>query len=366
MMNSISKFFFKIDEVDVGGSEKCYIIAEMSGNHDGDLNEAKKIIKAAKNSGANAVKLQTYRADTITMDTSMKDFCLPVDNPWETHKTLFDLYEKASTPWEWHYDLFQEAKKNEITIFSSPFDTTAVDFLEELDCPAYKIASPEITDIPLIKKVAQTGKPVIISTGLAELNDIILAVDTLRENNCENFAILQCLTAYPAPIEETNLALLPEMSEKFQCVVGVSDHSIGITVPISSIHYGSKIIEKHFVLNRSDSVDGFFSSDELDFREMVKYIREAEKSIGSSDFSISKSAKNNFFARRSLYVSKDVKAGEMITPNNIKSVRPGFGLHPKYYDIVLGKTFKNSRTRGERLTEDDINDFSIDILNGKP
>ena len=356
--NSVS---FKIEGVPVGGSAPCYVIAEMSGNHDGQIEEAIKIIHAAKAAGANAVKLQTYRADTITLNSSKEDFRLPSQNPWEGFNTLYSLYEKACTPWQWHESLFIEAKKVGISIFSSPFDLTAVDLLEELSSPAYKIASPEISDIPLIKKVAKTGKPVILSTGVADYDDISLAVSTLRENGCEKFAILRCTTAYPAPVEEANLALIPDIAKQFNCVSGLSDHSIGQLVPLASIHHGAKIIEKHFVLDRKESVDGFFSSDIDQFRLLVKNIRETEKSIGSNDYTITPSARKNFFARRSLYISADVRAGDTLSADNIKSVRPGFGLHPKYYEKVIGMRFTRDRSLGDRLTSDDISDFSIDV-----
>ena len=351
---------FEIDGVTVGGSAPCYIIAEMSGNHDGRIEEAIKIIHAAKAAGANAVKLQTYRADTITLKTDKEDFRLPSENPWEDHSTLFSLYEKAYTPWEWHETLFDEAKKAGISIFSSPFDETAVDFLQELGAPAFKIASPEITDIPLIRKIGQTGKPVIVSTGVANFDDIVLAVNTLKQSGCENYALLRCTTAYPSPLEETNLALITDMMEKFDCVVGLSDHSIGQIVPTASIHYGTKVIEKHFVLDRKDSVDGFFSSDQDEFKSMIDNIRLNEKCIGQVDYELTLSAQKNIFARRSLYVCSNVKAGEIISDKNIKSVRPGYGLHPKYYEDIIGMKFARARTFGDRLTVDDIKDFSID------
>lgn len=341
---------FEIDGVPVGGKNPCYVIAEMSANHGGTIDEAIKMIHAAKEMGANAVKLQTYRADTITLNCDNDDFRLPSANPWETFNTLYALYEKAYTPWEWHEELFREARAVGITIFSSPFDHTSVDLLESLHAPAYKIASPEITDIPLIKRVAKTGKPVIVSTGLAEREDIALAVETLRENGCHDLAVLRCTTAYPAPPSDSNLALLPDMAERFNCVVGLSDHTLGQTVPLASIHYGAKIIEKHFVLNHTDSVDGFFSLDTKGFQDLITNIHMAEEAIGTVDYAIPASAKANLFARRSLYISADVKKGDIITADNIKSVRPGYGLHPKYYDAILGKIFAHDAKLGDRLT----------------
>ena len=357
---------FEIDGIGIGGDNSCYVIAEMSGNHDGQLAEAINIIHAAKKCGAHAVKLQTYRADTITLNSDKDDFQLPSANPWEDHNSLYLLYEKAHTPWEWHEALFNEAKEVGITIFSSPFDLTSVDFLEELGAPAYKIASPEISDIPLIKKVAQTRKPVIVSTGLAELEDIELAVATLKKNGCEDFAILRCTTAYPAPASETNLALLPDIANRFDCVVGLSDHSLGQAVPLAALHYGSKILEKHFVLNRSDSVDGFFSLDAEGFKDLIENINMSEEAIGVVDYSITPSAKANLFAKRSIYVTEDVSKGTVITSENIKSVRPGYGLHPKYYDQILGMKFARDREMGDRLCLEDIDGFNgNDDIEGK-
>jgi len=361
MVDFLSRKTFSIDGVTIGAGQRCYVIAEMSGNHDGDLNEAINIIRAAKASGADAVKLQTYRADTITLNSMKEDFRLPVTSSWGEYETLYSLYEKASTPWEWHAELFDEARRSGITIFSSPFDLSAVELLEELDAPAYKIASPEISDIPLIRRVAQTAKPVILSTGLADLDDITLAVDTLRQNGCEDFAILRCTTAYPAPVSETNLALLPDMAKRFDCVVGLSDHSIGQVVPLAAVHHGAKILEKHFVLNRSGSVDGFFSMDQQEFRDLIENLEATQAAIGGIDYSITPTANNNKYARRSLYVADDVKKGELITEENIRSVRPGFGLHPKYYEEVLGKTFARNRTLGDRLLAEDVDGFDLDV-----
>ncbi len=354
-----------IDGVEIGGNNSCYVIAEMSANHNGKIEEALKIIHAAKDSGADAVKLQTYRADTITLNSSKADFCLPNDSPWEGHNTLYALYEKAFTPWEWHAELFAEARKIGITIFSSPFDFSSIDLLESLNTPAYKIASPEITDIPLIKRIAETGKPVLVSTGLANLDDIELAVHTLTTNGCTEFAILRCTTAYPAPASETNLALLLDIAERFNCVVGLSDHSLGQAVPLAALHYGSKILEKHFVLNHSDSVDGFFSLDATSFKELIANLKITEDAIGVVDYAVTPSAQSNIFARRSLYISADVKAGDIITSDNIKSVRPSYGLHPKYYDAVLGKRFNHDRETGDRLAPDDISDFHPDDKGSK-
>ncbi|MBU2892940.1 pseudaminic acid synthase [Colwellia sp. D2M02] len=332
-----------------------YLIAEMSANHSGSFEKAIEIIHAAKRSGADAIKLQTYRADTITLDCNNEDFTLPADNPWEAHQTLYALYEKAFTPWEWHKALFDEAKKIGIDIFSAPFDISAVDFLETLDCPVYKIASPEITDIGLIKRVAQTSKPVILSTGLAELEDIELAIKTLTDNGCQEYALLKCTTAYPAPAEDINLLTIPDMAKRFQCIAGLSDHSLGNSVPIAAVTLGAKVIEKHFVLDKEDpSVDAFFSLDPDEFSQMVQDIRFVEQALGGISYEISPASQKNMLARRSLYVSDNINAGEIITSKNIKSVRPSYGLAPKYYEHILGKKVTKSLAKGDRLSLDDI------------
>lgn len=349
---------FKIDNYSIDNSSPCFIIAEMSANHGGSLDKAIEIIRQAKSAGADAVKLQTYRADTITINCDQADFCLPTDSPWQTHQTLYSLYEKAYTPWSWHKTLFDEAKKLGLSIFSSPFDATAVDFLEELDVCAYKIASPEITDIPLIRKVAQTGKPVIFSTGIADLNDIELAVDTLRENGCHQFVILKCTTAYPTPYSECNLKTITDMTKRFNCFAGLSDHSIGNAIPIAAVTLGAKVIEKHFTLDDNhEAVDDFFSLKPSEFKKMVEDIRNVESAMGKVDYTISKGAQKNILARRSLYVCKSMKAGDRITSENIKSVRPGYGLHPKYYNMVLGKEVKVDLNFGDRLLAEDIANF---------
>jgi N-acetylneuraminate synthase/pseudaminic acid synthase len=339
-----------INGKEVNENSPCYLIAEMSANHSGDFTKAIELIHAAKACGADAIKLQTYRADTITLDCDNDDFKLPSDNAWEAHSTLYKLYEKAYTPWEWHQALFEEAKKIDLDIFSAPFDISAVDFLETLNCPIYKIASPEITDIALIKRVAQTKKPVILSTGLAAQEDIELAIETLRTNGCQQFSFLKCTTAYPAPAEDINLNTMVDMSKKYNCIVGLSDHSLGNSVPIAAVALGARIIEKHFVLDKNDpSVDAFFSLDPNEFANMVKDIRFIEKALGKVDYSISPASKKNMLARRSLYVCQDIAKGESISLDNIKSVRPSYGLHPKHLDEVLGMTAKEPLKKGDRL-----------------
>jgi pseudaminic acid synthase len=330
-----------------------YIIAEMSANHGGCFETAIKIIKEAKKCGADAVKLQTYCGDTITLDSDKEDFLIPGDSPWKEHNTLYSLYEKASTPWEWHEALFKEAKKVGIDIFSSPFDQTAVDFLEKLDNPIYKIASPEITDIPLLKRVGKTGKPVILSTGVATLEDLVLAVNTLRQSECKDVTILKCTTAYPTPYEEVNLRTIPHLAETFDCKVGISDHTLGIGVPVAAVTLGASVIEKHFVLNKNDdSVDAFFSLDPVEFKQMVDEVRKIEKALGKVSYDLPPSAVKNLRGRRSLYASQNIKKGEIFTENNVKSVRPSFGLHPKHFEKMIGMKAVKSIGKGERLSWD--------------
>ncbi len=341
---------FRVGTKLLGEDNPAFIIAEMSGNHGGSLERALEIIHAAKRAGADAIKLQTYRADTITLDSKTEDFLIPADDPWSKDSNLYSLYEKAYTPWEWHAALYQEAKKIGIEIFSAPFDLSAVDFLEELDTVAYKIASPEITDIPLIKKVASTGKPVILSTGLAAKEDIELAVQALKEVNCTEYAFLKCTTAYPAPLGEANLLTIPKMKMDFDCLSGISDHTSGFIAAVTAVSVGGNIVEKHLKLNDSiETVDSFFSLSEDEFCQMVDAIRQAEQSLGKPCYEISDAAKKNLRGRRSLYVCQNIKAGEEITENNIKSVRPAHGLHPRYYDEVLGMKASKDLERGERL-----------------
>ncbi len=341
---------FNINQTQVSEQSPCYIIAEMSANHCGSFDKAIEIIHSAKACGANAIKLQTYRADTITLDCDEKDFQLPSDNPWESHNTLYKLYEKAYTPWEWHKALFEEGKKIGIDVFSSPFDSSAVDLLESLDCPVYKIASPEISYIGLIARVAKTGKPVILSTGLATQQDIELAIETLEANNCHQYAFLKCTTAYPAPAEDINLATIKDIAQRYQCIAGLSDHTLGNSVAIASIALGGKIIEKHFVLERnSESVDGFFSLTPDDFTQLVDDVRNIEKAIGTVNYDISPASQKNLLAKRSLYVAKDVKKGHVLTDDDVKSVRPSYGLHPKYLPEIIGKKATQDLKLGQRF-----------------
>jgi pseudaminic acid synthase len=335
-------------------SSNVFIIAELSANHNGSLEVALETIKAAKRTGANAIKLQTYTADTLTIDCNKDDFIVKSGSIWDG-QSFYKLYEAAYTPWEWHQALFEEAEQQGLICFSSPFDKTAVDFLEKLNVPAYKIASFEITDIPLIEYVASKGKPVILSTGIATIDDIELALEACRKMGNHDIALLKCTSSYPAPIEEANMVMVKDMVKRFGVITGLSDHTMGTTVPIVATCFGAKIIEKHFILDRSiGGPDASFSMNEQEFTEMVKAVREAEKAIGVVDYNLTeKQAKGKDFSR-SLYVVKDIKAGEVITKEHVRSIRPGFGLHPKHYTEILGQTANKDLLFGDRIN---LNDF---------
>jgi len=330
------------------------IIAELSANHNGSLDTALETVRAAKRAGADCIKLQTYTADTLTIDSDKDDFLIK-GTIWEG-KNYYQLYKEAYTPWEWHAEIMRVAKEEGLLCFSSPFDPTSVDFLEELNVPAYKIASFEITDIPLIEYVASKGKPVIISTGIATLTDIELALDACYRMGNHQIALLKCTSSYPAPIEEANMIMVRDLAERFNVVTGLSDHTMGATVPIVATCFGAKIIEKHFILDRSiGGPDASFSMNEEEFTAMVKAVREAEKAIGKVDYTLTeKQVKAKDFSR-SLYVVSDIKAGEIITTENVRSIRPGFGMHPKYYKEVLGKAAKSDLEKGTAMSWDKIN-----------
>lgn len=330
-------------------NSNVFIIAELSANHNGSLQTAIETIKAAKRAGANAIKLQTYTADTITIDCRKPDFMIK-GTIWEG-KNLYDLYKEAYTPWEWHAKLFHVAKEEGLICFSSPFDKTAVDYLENLNTRAYKIASFEITDIPLIEYVASKGKPVIISTGIATQEDIELALDACYRMGNKDIALLKCTSSYPAPIEEANMIMIKDMVERYGVVTGLSDHTMGSTVPIVATAYGAKIIEKHFILDRSiGGPDASFSMNEEEFTAMVKAVREAEKAIGFVDYNLTEKQKKGRDFCRSLYVVEDINAGEMITEKNVRSIRPGFGMHPKYLNEVIGKKVSSEIQKGTPLS----------------
>jgi len=345
-----------IDNKIIGEGHLVYTIAEMSANHLMNLNRAKEIIRLAKSSGADAIKLQTYRPDTITLDCRGEEFMATKGSPWEG-MNLFDLYQTAYTPWEWHRELFDYSKEIGITCFSSPFDLTAVDFLEELGTPAYKIASFEINDIPLIRKVAKTKKPIIISTGIAELADIELALKTCIENGNENVILLKCVSEYPTPYEELNLRTITNMKETFNCVVGLSDHSMGNAVDIAAVALGASVIEKHLTISREDGgPDGSFSMEPAEYKEMVNNIRNVEKALGTVHYELTEKQKNSRGRSRSLYVAKDMKKGEIFNPENLRSIRPGFGLHTKYYDDILGKKASCDLKKGTAMQWKYVND----------
>lgn len=346
----------KIGDFNINKESKVFIIAELSANHNGDLEIALETIRAAKRAGADCIKLQTYTADTITVDSNKDDFIIK-GTIWEG-KNLYHLYKEAHTPWEWHSKLFDEAKKQGLICFSSPFDKTAVDFLEELEVPAYKIASFEITDIPLIEYVASKKKPIIISTGIATTEDIELAIDACKRMGNEDIALLKCTSSYPAPIEEANMCMVKDLAERYDVISGLSDHTIGSTVPLVSICFGAKVIEKHFILDRSiGGADASFSMNESEFSEMVKLVREAEKAIGKVSYDLTEKQKKGKDFSRSLYVVENMKADEIITEKNVRSIRPGYGLHPKYLKEVLGKKIKIDVDKGTAFSLEMIADF---------
>lgn len=330
----------------VGEGHPSFIIAELSANHNGSIKNAIDTIRAAKRAGADCIKFQTFTADTITLDSRKDDFKITQGTLWDG-QYLHDLYKEAYTPWEWHEELFRVAKEEGLICFSSPFDKTAVDFLETLNVPAYKIASFEITDIPLIEYVASKGKPVIISTGIAEKEDIELALDACRRMGNNDIALLKCTSSYPAPINEANMCMVKDLAERYNVISGLSDHTMGATVPVVATAFGGKIIEKHFIVDRAiGGPDASFSMNEAEFAEMVKAVREAEQAIGIVDYSLTeKQAKGKDFSR-SLYIVKDVKKGDIITEENVRSIRPGFGMHPKHYKDILGKQINQDLEKG--------------------
>ena len=330
-----------IDKREIGIDALPYVIAEMSANHNGSIESAFKIIEAAKQAGADAVKLQTYRPDTITLNCDSEDFRIR-GGLWDG-RTLYDLYQEAHMPWEWHAPLFAHARKLDITIFSSPFDNTAVDLLEDLNAPAYKIASFEAVDHSLIKYVASTGKPMIISTGMADAEEIQQAIDAAREGGCKELAILHCVSGYPSPAEDYNLRTIPDMIRRFGLVTGLSDHTLDNTTAITSVAMGASIIEKHFTLDRTGGgPDDSFSLQPAELTALCKDTKTAWASLGRVDYGLKSSEQGNVKFRRSLYFVRDLKAGDVITADAVRSVRPGFGMAPKYLDGVLGKRVRNT------------------------
>ena len=336
--------------------DKCMIVAEMSANHNGKKETAIETVRAAKRAGADAVKLQTYRADTITLRCDKPDFIINEGSIWDG-QYFYDLYEQAYTPWEWHEELFHVAKEEGLICFSSPFDKTAVDMLEALDCPVYKIASFEITDIPLIEYAASKHKPMVLATGIATEEDIQLAVEACRRMGNNDITVLKCTSSYPAPVEEANLCMIRDLAERFQVKSGLSDHTLGSVSPIVAVTQGASMIEKHFILNRSiGGPDCSFSMEEKDFAQMVKDVRMAELSLGKTTYELTEKMRGSRSASRSLYVAEDMKAGEVITERNVRSVRPGFGLHPKYLKDILGMNVNRDLEKGTR--------FALEYVNG--
>ena len=324
-----------IGGINIGPEHKPFVIAEMSGNHNQSLERALAIVDAAADAGAHAIKLQTYTADTMTVEGA---FTITDDNSLWNGRELYDLYKEAHTPWEWHKPIFEHARKRGILAFSSPFDETAVDFLESLDVPAYKIASFENTDWTLLKKVAQTGKPVIMSTGVSNLSDIDESVRLLQEHGCKDLVILKCTSTYPATPENTNLRTIPHMAELFQCPVGLSDHTMGIGASVAAVALGARVIEKHFTLLRSDGgVDSAFSLEPAELKALTTEVERAFLALGSITYGVQKAEEKSKSFKRSLYSTKDIDKDELLTKDNVKSKRPSNGLHTRYYDQVIGK-----------------------------
>lgn len=339
----------EIDDKKIGPNEPTYFIAEMSANHLQNFERAKKIIMEAKYAGADAIKLQTYRPDTITVNCYGDEFMATPGSPWEG-MNLYELYKEAYTPWEWHADLMAYAEEIGITCFSSPFDLTAVDLLENLGVPAYKIASFEINDVPLISRVAQTGKPIIISTGIADLQDIHLALETCRKAGNDNIVLLKCVSEYPTPYEELNLKTIQNMTETFECITGLSDHSLGNAVAIAGVTLGAKVIEKHLTLKRSDGgPDSSFSMEPDEFKQMVYDVRNIEHALGKVTYQLTDKQKKSKGRSRSLYVVEDIKKGQLFTETNMRSIRPGFGLHTKYWYEILGKKARCDLKKGTAM-----------------
>ena len=344
---------FKLKNRIIGKKNKPFIIAEMSSNHNQSLDVALKIVDIAAKTGVDAIKIQTYKPDTITINSSRKEFEIKSKKSLWNNMTLYSLYKKAHTPWEWHEAIYRQAKKNKILCFSSAFDETSINFLEKLDNPCYKIASPECVDLQLIKQVALTGKPIIISTGMATKSEISDAVEVARKNGCKNLALLKCTSTYPAPEEDINLRTIQDMKKEFKCEVGLSDHTLGISVPLAALSLGATIIEKHFVLSKKKiTPDSAFSADPSEFSQLVTEAKKVFKSLGKVKYGATKSELSSLKFRRSLYVVKDIKKGELITKHNIRSIRPSNGMSTKYFEDVLGLIAKKNLKFGTPLSWD--------------
>jgi len=343
----------KIGNFDLNGAQTL-IIAELSANHGHDIEIAKETIRAAKKAGADAIKLQTYTADTLTLECNKEDFIVKGGTLWDT-QTLYSLYQEAYTPWAWHKELFACAKEEGLLCFSTPFDKSAVDFLEQFDPPAYKVASFEITDYELVRYMASKQRPMIISTGIATLNEIEDVVRICQREDNSEIILLQCTSSYPAPLEGANLLTIPDLAKRFGVIAGFSDHTLGITAPIVAVTLGAKVIEKHFILDKAiGGADASFSLDMADFTQMVQTLRETEKLLGRPTYQTDvKTIKGRQFSR-SLYIVKDIAKGEVVSEENIRSIRPGYGLHPRYLKEVLGKCAKENLSFGDRLRKEDV------------
>jgi pseudaminic acid synthase len=341
---------FKINDRSIGTREMPFIIAEMSGNHNQSLDRALAIVEAAAAAGAHGLKLQTYTADTMTLNLSHGEFFIADPNSLWEGRSLYDLYQEAHTPWEWHKPIFDRAHELGLIAFSTPFDSTAVDFLESLEVPCYKIASFEIIDLPLIKRVAQTGKPMIMSTGMASIAEIDAAVRTARDNGCQDLVLLKCTSNYPASPENSNLMTIPHLRDLFGVQVGLSDHTMGIGAAIASVALGATVIEKHFTLDRSDGgVDSAFSLEPDELKQLVIETERAALALGTISYGPTESEKKSLQYRRSLYITKDLEAGAILSEDNVRSIRPGYGVSPKYCDLMLGKKLKYSVVSGTPL-----------------
>jgi pseudaminic acid synthase len=349
---------FTLNHRPIGPDQPPYIIAELSANHNGFLERALATMDAAQRCGADAIKLQTYTADTMTIDCDGPDFMIK-GGLWDGYK-LYDLYKWAETPYEWHQALFDHARQRGITVFSTPFDETAVDLLESLNTPAYKIASFEVLDLPLIRYVASTGKPLIMSTGMASETEIEEAVTAAREAGCQDLVLLHCISSYPAPMDQANLRQIPELARRFATLSGLSDHTQGTTASVAAVALGACVIEKHFTLSRADKgPDSEFSLEPDDLERLCRDAKDAWLALGKPGFERQRSEEGSKVFRRSLYLVKDVEAGETLTQENLRRIRPGMGLSPKYYQHVLGRCVKQKLSRGTALQLDHLNDQSI-------
>ena len=341
----------KIENKNIGLRTEPFIIAEMSGNHNQSLERALEIVEAAASTGAHALKLQTYTADTLTLDVKEGEFFIKdKDSLWKG-KSLYELYEEAYTPWEWHEPIMKRAKELGILCFSTPFDNTAVDYLEDLNVPAYKIASFENTHLPLIKKVAATGKPMIISTGMASIAELDETVRTIRQAGCEQFVLLKCTSTYPATPKNSNVLTIPHMRKLFNCEVGLSDHTMGVGAAVAAVAHGATIIEKHFTLRRADGgVDSAFSMEPAEMKQLVIETERAWQSLGKVTYGPTVPEKSSLAFRSSLYIAEDMKKGEVLNKKNLRIVRPGLGLSPKYYDVLLGRKVNKDVKKGTALS----------------